>query len=240
MERVDREKIEKSKEVIVEAFRRFSNPAVVVSVGKDSMVMLDLVLRYGDREPIVYGFYDPIPIDEELTLSFAKEVIEHYGLRRVVWYHEVAKPYLEKVREPGLNKVECCNTLKVKPLNDFIEKYKVDALFVGIRRDEHPERAKESYFSKRKNHWRVHPILHFTWLDVWLYIKEFKVPINPLYLKGYVSIGCKPCTKIVRPEGFRSIDEIIEFVKSGRVRERESRDREKELSMNRLRALGYF
>ena len=119
---------------------------------------------------------------------------------------------------------------------------KTQALFVAIRWDEHPERAKETYFSPRidPEHIRVHPMLHFTWLDVWQYIKQFNVPFNPLYLKGYTSLGCKPCTSKVKKDGFRDIDEIIAFIKQGKAKERAGRDIDKELVMERLRKLGYY
>ena len=73
-----------------------------------------------------------------------------------------------------------------------------------------------------------------------MYIKEKNVPVNPLYFKGYTSLGCKPCTSVVKKEGFRDIDEIIEFIKSKKVPERAGRDIDKERIMESLRRLGYF
>jgi hypothetical protein len=45
---------------------------------------------------------------------------------------------------------------------------------------------------------------------------------------------------VVKTGGFRDIDEIIDFVRKGKVKERAGRDIDKELVMERLRALGYF
>jgi 3'-phosphoadenosine 5'-phosphosulfate sulfotransferase (PAPS reductase)/FAD synthetase len=67
--------------------------------------------------------------------------------------------------------------------------------------------------------------LHFRESDIWDYIKKFKVDYNPLYDKGYRSIGEKPFTKPVREAGDP---------------ERAGREKDKEKIMERLRALGYF
>ncbi|MCD6418712.1 phosphoadenosine phosphosulfate reductase family protein, partial [bacterium] len=159
----------------------------------------------------------------------------------VVFYKDLLKKeYLKKASPIGKDKQRCCYWLKVVPLKDFIRKYRIQALFVAIRRDEHPERAKEKIFSPREDHTRIHPILHWKWLEVWEYIKKHNLPFNPLYLKGYSSLGCEPCTSVVKQDGFKNIDEIISFIKEGKVKERAGRDVDKELIMERLRKLGYF
>src|SRR5690606_36226143 len=100
-----------------------------------------------------------------------------------------------------------------------IIKHHLDALLVGIRRDEHGVRAKERYFSKRDlsfmwdykhqaaeiwgnvsagaapgEHTRVHPLLHWSELDIWEYTKREEIPVNELYFakegKRYRSLGC--------------------------------------------------
>jgi phosphoadenosine phosphosulfate reductase len=96
---------------------------------------------------------------------------------------------------------------------------------VGIRWDEHPARSSETYFSPREDHMRVHPILHFTEKDVWSYIRRNNVPYNPLYDKGYRSLGAKIDTEPVADPD---------------APERAGREKEKEKIMERLRELGYF
>jgi len=95
------------------------------------------------------------------------------------------------------------------------------------------------------HHIRRHPILHWTENDVWEYIKDRKIPVNPLYFskKGhrYRSLGCHTCTSPI-PSKAKSIDEIIEELKTTKIPERSGRaqDKEKEQVMRRLRALGYM
>lgn len=239
------EKVERSYEVIEEAFERFESgkAAVMFSGGKDSLVLtrlvFDVIEKHNYEQPYVV-VSDPIPFPQ--NEEYLKEMIEEFGIKKPIWWRDLLK--LEHFRVAGKiaeNKVRCCHALKVLPLNDFIKDYKIEAVFVAIRWDEHKERAKERHFSPRENpeHMRVHPILHFTWKDVWEYIKFRGLKPNPLYFKGFTSLGCKPCTAPVT-DGFKDIDDIIRFIETGKVAERAGRDLDKELVMERLRRLGYF
>ncbi len=140
----------------------------------------------------------------------------------------------------------------------------------GVPPDEHGIRAKERYFSPRddqfqwnyenqpaeiwdqyksflyaEEHFRVHPILHFTELDIWKYIKREDLPIVPLYFsnegKRFRSIGCVPCCSPVDSSA-ASIDEIIEEIRTSKHSERAGRAQDKEniYTMQKLRALGYM
>ena len=167
-------------------------------------------------------------------------------------------------------KLECCTELKTNALKQVINKYKFKAIFLGIRRDEHGIRAKERYFSPRddqfqwnyenqpaeiwdqyksfldeEEHYRVHPILHFTELDIWKYIQRENLPIIDLYLskegKRYRSIGCVPCCSPIDSQA-ATIDQIIEEVATSKTSERAGRAQDKEniYTMQKLRALGYM
>jgi sulfate adenylyltransferase subunit 2 len=103
----------------------------------------------------------------------------------------------------------------------------------------------QSNFGPNCNHVRVHPILHWTELDVWNYIKEKSIPINPLYYskngKRFRSLGCVPCTVPIESNA-KTIDEIIDELKTTEIEERagRSQDKEREQVMRRLRSLGYM
>lgn len=52
---------------------------------------------------------------------------------------------------------------------------------------------------------KYHPLLHWSESDVKQYVSENNVPYNPLHDKGFVSIGCAPCTRAIKPgEDFRA------------------------------------
>lgn len=108
-------------------------------------------------------------------------------------------------------------------------------------------------FGKSVHHVRRHPILHWTELEIWRYIKNRNLPVNPLYFAEYVektynlksmryrSLGCQTCT-IPTLSNASTINQIIEELKTTRVPERAGRaqDKEKEQIMRRLRSLGYM
>lgn len=94
------------------------------------------------------------------------------------------------------------------------------------------------------DHYRVHPMLDWTELDVWKYIKFQNLEINPLYFSvngyRYRSIGCMSCTSPIESNA-KTIDEIIDEIKSSQgIGERAGRAQDKEKIMRRLRALGYM
>ncbi len=109
----------------------------------------------------------------------------------------------------------------------------------------------QSDFGSNCSHVRVHPILHWTELDVWRFIKRENIPVNPLYFADYVekaygwknkrfrSLGCQPCTSPIDSKA-STIDEIIEELKTTDIEERSGRSQDKEQIMRRLRSLGYM
>ncbi len=258
---------EKSIFVIREAARQFKKIGVLWSVGKDSTATVWLCKKafFGQMPfPVIHidtGYKFPA------MYQFRDELAKKWGLKLMVAENKKAK---EAGIGPKTGKMECCTALKTQALKELIEEEGFDALVLAIRRDEHGIRAKERYFSPRdkdfkwdyknqapemwdmysnlsddKTHTRVHPILHWTELNVWEYIKRENIPINPLYLakngKRYRSLGCVPCTLPIESTA-TTIDEIIQELKTTNVSERSGRaqDKEKAYMMQKLRMLGYM
>jgi len=98
-------------------------------------------------------------------------------------------------------------------------------------------------FGPECSHVRVHPILHWTEVEMWQYMKLEDIPFNPLYLSNgqtrYRSLGCMPCTKSVKSTA-SNIDEIIEELVISKTAERAGRLNTKEDNMQKLRMLGYM
>jgi len=147
-------------------------------------------------------------------------------------------------------------------------------VIAGIRADEEGTRSKERYFSPRDNrsiwnladqppefwnqfntdfapetHVRIHPLLDWTELDIWEYIRKENIPVVSLYFNQgngyrYRSLGCGPCTKPVKSEA-KEVDEIIEELKTGKfskIAERSGREQDKEDGggLEELRKDGYM
>ena len=256
----------KSIYIIREAYKQFHNIAMLWSIGKDSTTLLWLCRK---------AFFGKIPfpilhIDTGYKfpemIKWRDEYAKKWGLNLIVGRNEEAI----KAGISPKNKLECCTALKTEALKQTITKHKFKALLLGIRRDEHGIRAKERYFSPRdlefrwdyknqppelwdqyktkqddEEHIRVHPMLHWTEIDIWGYIKKEKIPIIPLYFakdgKRYRSIGCKPCCLPINSKA-DTIDKIIQELKTTSISERSGRAQDKESAymMQKLRSLGYM
>jgi sulfate adenylyltransferase subunit 2 len=149
-----------------------------------------------------------------------------------------------------------------------------NAVIVGIRADEEGSRSKERYFSARdqQSEWgiadqppefwnqfktdfapgtsiRIHPLLDWTELNIWEYIKRENIPTVSLYYnqgdgKRYRSLGCYPCTFPVESPA-RNVDEIIAELRVGKfanIAERSGRaqDKDDEGGLETLRRQGYM
>ncbi len=103
------------------------------------------------------------------------------------------------------NRKECCFIRKVEPLNRALDN--VDCWITGLRA-EHSENRKDMSMSEidvQRNIVKVHPIFNWSLEQVKNEIKEFNIPYNSLHDKGFVSIGCQPCTRAVQEgEDFRA------------------------------------
>ena len=215
-----------SIEIIKEAYDRFGDKiGIAFTGGKDSSVLLGLTRRaFGGKIP-----FKVITIDASAEFPEIKEFIEKlkqsWGFELLTYSNTEA---LKQKYPIAKDKADCCNTLKTIPLKQSIKDLHLKAMFTGIRKDESEARANEVYFSKRKDpyHYRVHPILHFTEADIWLYIKSNNLPYCTLYEQGYRSIDCAPCTHKT------AMDKSIA--------ERSGRSQDKEAAMDKLRQLGYF
>ncbi len=89
----------------------------------------------------------------------------------------------------------CCVSRKVEGLRAMLSG--LDAWITGIRREQSPARAdaRKLEWDARNGLWKVNPIADWTDRDVWRYIAAHDVPHNDLHHRGYVSIGCEPCTQ---------------------------------------------
>ncbi|RMF54576.1 sulfate adenylyltransferase subunit 2 [Candidatus Woesearchaeota archaeon] len=258
----------KSIYIIREAYKQFKNIAVLWSIGKDSTTLMWLVRK------AFYGKV-PFPALHIDTSFKFKEIYEFRDKWAKEWGFNLVIGRNEEALKRGVNcktsgALQCCGQLKTEALKQAIAKHGFKALLLGIRRDEHGIRAKERVFSPRnkefqwnykdqppelwdqyknkqegEQHIRVHPMLHWTELDIWRYIKRENIPVVSLYFakngKRYRSIGCEPCCHPIDSNA-DDIDKIIEELKTTKVAERSGRSQDKEAAymMQKLRSLGYM
>lgn len=250
-----------------EAYSQFRNIALLWSIGKDSTAMLWIARKaFFGRLPFPVMHIDTSYKFDEIY-EFRDKYVKQWDLDLVISRNENA---LGRGMSPESGKLDCCNALKTEALKHTIKKKGFKALLLAIRRDEHGIRAKERYFSPRDGnftwnyrdqpaelwdlysaktgedqHMRVHPMLHWTELDIWQYIQREEVPTVGLYFakegKRYRSIGCAPCCAPVDSRA-DNIRKIVKELQKTRIAERSGRAQDKEdtYTMQKLRSLGYM
>ncbi|MGB4960492.1 MAG: phosphoadenylyl-sulfate reductase, partial [Saprospiraceae bacterium] len=95
------------------------------------------------------------------------------------------------------NRKECCEIRKVKPLKRALAGHTI--WITGIRTAQSQGRSdlQKIEWDEANQITKVHPLLDWSDEQVWTYIEEYKVPFNPLFNEGFLSIGCQPCTRAV-------------------------------------------
>ena len=251
--------------ILRQAFKSIPNIAMLWSLGKDSNVMVWLAFK---------AFYGKIPFPL-VHVDTGKKFKEMYAFRdkyEKEWKLNLIRgscPPIEKI-DPSLPPAARSAARKTEGLKNILDKYKFKGIIAGIRRDEQGTRAKERIFSPRdesgkwdvKNqppefwdqsnfnypdsvHIRIHPLLGWTEIDIWKYIKEQKIPIVDLYFskngKRYRSLGDQDITFPVDSNA-SNVDEIIEELKITKISERSGRamDHEQEDVFEKLRTKGYM
>ncbi|WP_234733173.1 phosphoadenylyl-sulfate reductase [Tellurirhabdus bombi] len=103
------------------------------------------------------------------------------------------------------NRKECCFLRKVEPLNRALAGNKI--WITGIRAEQSQNRQTMTPLEWDEAHqlFKFHPLMDWSFDQVKEYIRENNVPYNPLHDRGFVSIGCQPCTRAIREgEDFRA------------------------------------
>lgn len=97
------------------------------------------------------------------------------------------------------NRKACCEVRKVRPLNRELKG--AQAWISGLRREHSDARAEVrlAAWDEARGLVKVNPVADWSTQDLTAYIAANNVPVNPLHARGFVSIGCAPCTRAVQP-----------------------------------------
>jgi phosphoadenosine phosphosulfate reductase len=184
------QKVDRSLGLIREAYEEYGDRLVVAnSLGKDSCAAWHLAKRVS---PDIPGFIVTTRFKPEETVQFMNEMVSMYPELRVYRNDE---PIPDKLYEtdPDL----CCDILKVQPTRRAIEEMNVACWVTGLRCTEGRTRTDFQEVEERDEGLiKLNPILIWHEREVWQYLALYGVPVNPLYAKGYRSLGCEPCTRI--------------------------------------------
>lgn len=146
------------------------------------------------------------------TYSVWSSTNERYNTRIKAYYPEnesiqalVNEKGPNSFYESAENRKGCCYIRKVEPLHRAL---RGNAIWVtGLRAEHSPARKDLSLmeWDETNEVIKFHPLLYWTTEEVKAYIKKYNIPYNILHDRGFVSIGCAPCTRAIRPgEDFRA------------------------------------
>jgi phosphoadenosine phosphosulfate reductase len=194
------------RDILALAFERFEAIAISFS-GAEDVVLVDLATRI--RPDVSVFCLDTGRLHPE-TYRFLQKVRDRYGLALEVLTPDT--PALERlVREKGLfsfyqdGHQECCGIRKVLPLKRKLGM--LDAWITGQRKDQSPDtrawvpvvQEDEAFSTAEHRIVKFNPLANWSSAQVWSYIRDNDVPYNELHEKGFVSIGCEPCTRAILP-----------------------------------------
>ena len=146
------------------------------------------------------------------TYSVWSRTLEKYQLTIDAYYPQAEK-LQEFVRQYGPNsfyesvenRKQCCHIRKVEPLKRALAGKAV--WITGLRAEHSPNRNDMDVleWDEVNQVIKYNPLLHWTTEEVRQYIDQHNVPYNALHDRGFVSIGCAPCTRAIKPgEDFRA------------------------------------
>lgn len=146
------------------------------------------------------------------TYSTWSQTVEKYQ-KNIHTYYPDAKALQQFVTEKGPNsfyesvdnRKQCCHIRKVEPLKRALLGNQL--WITGIRAEHSPNRhdMQQLEWDEANQIFKYHPLLHWTNDEVKQFIQQHQIPYNTLHDKGFVSIGCAPCTRAIKPgEDFRA------------------------------------
>lgn len=189
-----------SPEMLVE--RALANtpgkPCITCSFQAEDMVVLHLLLRHLPEIPVLfldtgYHFPETYAYRDRMTQAW------HLNLLNLTPRQSIAQQENESGLLYRIDPGSCCHRRKVEPLMAALEDF--DLWFTGLRREQSPTRkdlkpAGESRFPSGKMLLKINPLAAWTWLQVEEYMALHRIERLPLYSRGYLSIGCQPCTSL--------------------------------------------
>ncbi|MEY3233766.1 phosphoadenylyl-sulfate reductase [Aquidulcibacter sp.] len=178
--------------------------ALASSLSAEDMVLTDMIARLGLRIEVFTLQTGRLHPD---TVAMIEKTETRYGLI-IHQFEPEATALADFVSAFGLNgfyesleaRKACCGVRKLEPLGRALRGY--DAWITGQRReqaltrDQLEEREQDTTHDLIKHN----PLAAWNWADILAYAEQFQVPLNPLHARGYVSIGCDPCTRSIRPD----------------------------------------
>lgn len=177
--------------------------ALVSSFGAESVVLLHMVATHDRTTPVL--FLNTEMLFEE-TLEYQVDVSNRLNLTDVRILNPDRSDVLTKDVDGLLHLADtdaCCHLRKVKPLQRALDPF--DAWITGRKRFHGGARTQLDFFEAEGDRIKINPLAHWTRENVSDYIDNNLLPRHPLVRRGFLSVGCAPCTsQVSNPEDPRS------------------------------------
>ncbi|QHZ47176.1 phosphoadenylyl-sulfate reductase [Bacillus sp. NSP9.1] len=189
-------------DVLKWAYRTYNKIVYACSFGAEGIVLIDLISKIKKDADIVFldtglHFQETYDLIEDIRKTYPdlsirflkpklslKEQEERFGSE--LWRHH-----------PDL----CCSLRKIEPLREHLSG--IEAWITGLRREQSETRRHVRFMNKDDQFKlvKICPLIHWTWDDVWNYIRLHQLTYHKLHDQQYPSIGCEMCTLPVTDGG---------------------------------------
>lgn len=218
---IDTDKAKATYNIIYDAIERFGHIATAWSVGKDSTVVSWMAQSIRPDIPILF-------LDSR---AHFKSTYEYVDLMKLLFQWDVVtlrRP--EPYPNIAVDKTDCCFENKIKPLHDAIRSMGLRAVLTGIKHTDGYTRQNAPVEEVRTTYdgvqyVQINPLLDWGEHDVRAFLDVNGIPLNPVYLSGYRSLDCEPCTL---PNEDMAMPE------------RHGRTEKDSVALTQLRKIGYF
>lgn len=194
------------RSILKHALKSYDNIAISFS-GAEDVVLIELAHKLTDNLQVFT--LDTARLHPE-TYRFIERVRKHYNINIEILFPD-AKEVEDLVTRKGMFSFyedghhECCGIRKVQPLKRKLAT--VDAWITGQRKDQSPGtredvpvvQVDDAFSTEDHELIKFNPLANWTSKEVWDYIRMAEAPYNELHEKGFVSIGCEPCTRPILP-----------------------------------------
>lgn len=195
------------REIVSLALREYSPDLGIAFSGAEDVVLIDMAAKAG--VPFKVFSLDTGRLHPE-TYRFIEKVRTHYGIAIEAMFPQ-PEAVQKLVREKGLfsfyvdGHKECCSIRKVEPLMRALAPLR--AWMTGQRKDQSPGTRADvpvvqldrTFGTPDRPLVKFNPLSFWTSQQVWSYIRDNDLPYNELHDRGYISIGCEPCTRPTHP-----------------------------------------
>lgn len=178
-------------EVVRWAIARYPDIIMTTGLNVSGTALIDIAAKSGFRGKVIFvdtGFHFPE------TIQFWDSLADRYVNIEFIKLH----PKIDTGHLFEADPVECCRINKISPLDDYLGAHEPSAILNARTRDSASGRS-ELAAIEYGSPVNVNPLITMTRADIERYLKAEGLAFHPLYKRGFLSMGCWPCTRAVKP-----------------------------------------